>query len=268
MKNFNLKLKSTFMLLFTLLIVYSNTLLGWADSGLVKRSEAYYVNDAANVLSKELEDYIVGVNKSFENTSEKPQVVVTTIPDLNGYTIEEYSYKLFEKYKIGNKDYDNGILLLLAPNDREIRLEIGYGLEGAITDTKSGQILDLATEKYLSNDDMDSGVELIFNTVCNEISSEYKYDNSVFEVSEDGKLITFTGDSSDNKMTSTKATILFVVIIGLVYLDLRFNKGRLTEILFFIMDLLSCFGGSGKGGSSRSSGGGGRSGGGGSSRRY
>jgi len=68
-------------------------------------------------------------------------IAVFTIPSLEGETIEEYSMSVAEKWQLGQKDADNGVLLLIALNDRAMRIEVGYGLEGTLTDTKSGLII-------------------------------------------------------------------------------------------------------------------------------
>ncbi len=69
------------------------------------------------------------------------QFIVATIPDLEGYPIEDYGYRLGREWKIGQKDANNGILLIVAPNDRKVRIEVGYGLEPIMTDALSSQII-------------------------------------------------------------------------------------------------------------------------------
>ena len=74
-----------------------------------------------------LENKLVAIDDSSSN-----QIAVVIIPSLDGYPKEEYATKLFRDWGIGNKKTNNGILLLIAINDRQIRIEVGYGLEGAL----------------------------------------------------------------------------------------------------------------------------------------
>jgi uncharacterized protein len=69
------------------------------------------------------------------------QVVVVTLPDLQGYTIEEFGYQLGRHWGIGQKDRNNGVLLLVAPTERAVRIEVGYGLEGELTDALASRII-------------------------------------------------------------------------------------------------------------------------------
>lgn len=138
----------------------------------------FYVYDPSGTLSEETKTFIMSVNEQYELTEEKPQVVVAVVDSLEGETIEEYSVDLFEKWKIGQADADNGVLILLALEEREIRFEIGYGLEGALTDSRTGRILDNHLE-YLSANDFDGGLKEIFTEAAVVINQEYQYDDEV-----------------------------------------------------------------------------------------
>lgn len=69
------------------------------------------------------------------------QLVVVTVDSLQGYEIEEYGYRLGRHWGIGQKEGDNGVLLIVAPNERKVRIEVGYGLEPILTDALSAQII-------------------------------------------------------------------------------------------------------------------------------
>lgn len=86
----------------------------------------FYYYDEPNILTPDTKELIMKINNTYEQTVEKPQIVVTVIDLLDGETIENYSAALFEKWKIGNTDYDNGVLILLALKEREIRFEVGW----------------------------------------------------------------------------------------------------------------------------------------------
>src|SRR5207244_7554956 len=69
------------------------------------------------------------------------QVAVLTLPSLQGEPLEEFSHRVATTWKLGQKGTDNGVLILVVPNDRKVRIEVGYGLEGALTDVKSSCII-------------------------------------------------------------------------------------------------------------------------------
>lgn len=135
-------------------------------------SAAFYVNDTANLMAKENEDYIIGTCEDlYEKT--KAQIVVVTIKSLEDTSIEEYSTELFRKYGIGDAKKNNGVLILLSLDDRECRIEVGYGLEGAINDSKAGRIMDQYMIPYFSKNQWDEGLINGFDAITDEICKEY-----------------------------------------------------------------------------------------------
>ncbi len=103
------------------------------------------VVDQANLLDPAQEAEIEAKLQALENQSNR-QLVVATIPDLQGYDIADYGYQLGRAWAIGQDgdgetEKDNGVILLVAPNDRKVRIEVGYGLEGIMTDALSSTII-------------------------------------------------------------------------------------------------------------------------------
>lgn len=98
------------------------------------------VVDAANLLSPEQEAQLTGLSAEVEQASSR-QFVIATIPDLEGYDIADYGYQLGRAWGIGQKGASNGIILIVAPKDRKVRIEVGYGLEPIMTDALSNQIV-------------------------------------------------------------------------------------------------------------------------------
>ena len=86
------------------------------------------------------------------------QLVVATVPSLGGEEIEPYANKLFRVWKLGEAKKDNGVLLLVAPKERRVRVEVGYGLEGTLTDAVSGIIIRNAIAPRFKSGDFDAGV--------------------------------------------------------------------------------------------------------------
>ncbi len=99
------------------------------------------VNDFASVISSYYERKINDLSQEvLQKTG--TSIVVATVENLNDMNIEQYSTRLFEKWGIGKKGEDKGLLFLLAMNERKVRIEVGYGVEYIITDGMAGQILD------------------------------------------------------------------------------------------------------------------------------
>jgi len=130
-----------------------------------------YVNDFAEILDSasrhDLESLITGIEK---NTG--AEIAVVTIDTLEGITIEEYAVELFEKWGIGKADEDNGLLILVSLMDRKVRIEVGYGLEGIITDLEAGRIIDEIIVPNFKNEDYNRGIYDAVVTISNQIYGE------------------------------------------------------------------------------------------------
>jgi uncharacterized protein len=98
------------------------------------------VNDHANVLSESEKAGLESILKRFEAETTN-QVVLLVIPSLEGDSLEDFSIRVAEAWKVGQKGRDNGVIFLVAIEDRKARIEVGYGLEGTLTDAQSGRIL-------------------------------------------------------------------------------------------------------------------------------
>ncbi|MDV3458661.1 TPM domain-containing protein [Sphingomonas sp. HF-S4] len=110
------------------------------------------VVDAANLLDAAQKAQITALAEEI-NTATTRQFVVATIPDLQGYDIADYGYRLGRAWGIGQKDANNGILLIVAPNERKVRIEVGYGLEPIMTDAMSSSIIqDTILPRFRAND--------------------------------------------------------------------------------------------------------------------
>ena len=140
---------------------------------LVTPTKEFFVNDYANLLSQTTKDYIVNVNTSLQSQTDA-QVVVVTVPNLEGRPIEEYATDLYRSFGIGDKTKNNGVLLLLALEEREFRVEVGYGLEGALNDAKTGRIQDQYIIPYLKENKWNDGIKNGFDAIIEEICKEYE----------------------------------------------------------------------------------------------
>ncbi len=115
------------------------------------------VVDDAQILSAETEQQLSAELEQLEGKTGR-QVVVVTLPSLQGYPIEDFGYQLGRAWKIGQKGQDNGALLIVAPNDRKVRVEVGYGLEPVLTDALSSVILQTKVLPKFRDGDMQGGV--------------------------------------------------------------------------------------------------------------
>lgn len=100
-----------------------------------------YVNDYANMISPQMESKLERALQSFD-LSDSTQIAILTLDSLEGDSLEDFSIRTVDKWKIGQKGKDNGVLLLVFKKDRKIRIEVGRGLEGVLTDLLAGRIID------------------------------------------------------------------------------------------------------------------------------
>ncbi len=116
------------------------------------------VVDAANLLKPEERASLEAKLKAHEDRT-SDQVVVATIRSLEGTSIEDYANRLFRAWQLGQKKNDNGVLLLVAPAERKVRIEVGYGLEGALTDALSKVIIATAIAPQFQQGDFAGGID-------------------------------------------------------------------------------------------------------------
>lgn len=131
------------------------------------------VNDYAKLLSPQAKARLDAELADFER-SDSTQVVVLTIPSLEGESLEEYSIKVAEAWGIGQKGKDNGVLLLVSKGDRKVRIEVGYGLEGKLTDALSGRIIDYAIVPQFKTGNFDAGITDGVSAIMQAVRGEYK----------------------------------------------------------------------------------------------
>jgi uncharacterized protein len=132
-----------------------------------------YVNDLAGLISSATELKIENFLRGFEG-SDSTQLVVLTVDSLQGEALEEYSLKVAEKWGIGQKGKDNGALLLIAKQERKIRIEVGYGLEGKLTDLLAGRIIDNEITPHFKAGDYEGGVVAGITGMAEAVRGEYQ----------------------------------------------------------------------------------------------
>lgn len=102
------------------------------------------------------------------------QVVVVTLQSLQGYPIEDFGYRLGRHWGIGQEGKDNGALLIVAPNERKVRIEVGYGLEGALTDTLSKMIIESEILPRIRKNDFPGGIRAGVVSILKAIEGTYE----------------------------------------------------------------------------------------------
>lgn len=115
------------------------------------------VTDRAGILAPATRQQIESALQQLQRVG-GTQLAVLTLPDLAGLTIEQASIQIAESWKLGSKDGDNGVLLLVAPNERKVRIEVGQGLEGSLTDAYSKRIIDEGITPLFKEGDMNGGI--------------------------------------------------------------------------------------------------------------
>ncbi len=161
-----------------------------------------YVVDEAHLINAQdrarLEPWIKELQQ--KTTS---QVAVVTVKTIGSASIEQYAVKLFEKFKIGQKDKDNGVLLLIASADRKMRIEVGYGLEGALTDALSHRIINQIIVPEFKAGRYSEGITKGIWAIVSTVAKEYN--------------VMISGELADSPLSdNNELDLLWVAIILLI----------------------------------------------------
>ena len=162
--SFSMRISLTTVILLISLLAYSQP-----D---IPEQGGFWVHDEANVLSSQGKQRLESILKA-EQDSTSNQIAILIIPSLEGGSLEEYSMRVAEKWKMGKREKDNGALLLISIQDRLMRIEAGYGLEGTLTDAMSSRIIRNEIAPHFRNGDYEAGVEAGVTGIIKAISGEY-----------------------------------------------------------------------------------------------
>lgn len=158
-------------LYFSLLLLFS-LVPGLSALEIPKRPQGY-VNDGAGLLSPSARAALDDQLRAFEDKTSN-QVVVATFPSLEGESLEDFSLRLAEAWKIGQKGKNNGVLFLVFRNERKMRIEVGYGLEGVLPDLIAGQIIRQVVAPYFRRGDTTGGIIAGVNAILQATQGEFK----------------------------------------------------------------------------------------------
>ncbi|MDD2361974.1 MAG: TPM domain-containing protein [Oscillospiraceae bacterium] len=260
--------KKRVLLLPLLLIMVTFLLWGCGEAKEdLKPTNRFFVNDFADVISSADEDemYNRGV-KLQEKTG--AQVVVVTVKSLNGSDIRDFGLALGRDWGIGQKDKNNGVLLLLSLDEREISIEVGYGLEGGLTDIETKIIQREYAIPHLKQDDFSTGLKKAYIALVNEVYIEYGIQpEDGYTPAEQIALENNEDEYDENNPLQLIAPFVLVIIFIILFFS-RGRRGNIPFIFFGGGRGGGGFGGGGFGGGGGFSGGGGSFGGGGSSSKF
>ena len=116
------------------------------------------INDEAHIFSQNERDELLNLVQNFEQNS-TTQIAIVTLNSLESRSIEELSLEIARGYKLGQKKDNNGVLLVVAPNEKKVRIEVGYGLEGVLTDAVASEIINSVMIPEFKNGNMSEGVK-------------------------------------------------------------------------------------------------------------
>jgi uncharacterized protein len=189
------------------------------------------VNDLANMIPADARQRIEQKLAAFEQKT-GAQVAVLTIPSLEGEPIGDFSLRVVEAWKLGKKGKDNGVLFLISKQDRRMRIEVGYGLEGDLTDLETSRIMDNVVTPYFRNGDFGGGIEKGVDAILASLEGQEV-------VAPEGGGATEVGSPGGNAFSG----VMFAIVIGIFSLMALSTGGATGWILyFFMMPFISSFG--------------------------
>ena len=151
------------------------------------------------------------------------QLVVVTVPTLQGYAIADYANRLGRAWQIGTSANNNGVLLVVAPNDRQVRIEVGYGLEGALTDALASVIIQREILPAFRSNDYSKGITQGSNAIMQAIKGEYSAPTGSSYASDKGP---FDGEAANF------IPLIFIALVALSNLLSRIGKRRVANSAF------------------------------------
>lgn len=160
-----------------------------------------YLTDTAQLLSAEERTALETTLTNFKQQTGN-EIAIVAIPSLEGEPVEDYAVKLFEQWGIGQKEKDNGLLILVAKEDRAVRIEVGYGLEGAINDAKAGRIIRDIMAPAFQEGKYAAGLQGAIDAITGELKGEPAQVD--------------TAPSAGNKINGQ---FIYVLIIFVIYLS-------------------------------------------------
>jgi uncharacterized protein len=185
------------------------------------------VNDTAGLLHASTVSELEALLRAHEDSTSN-QIVVLTVPSLDGEAIEEFSMRVVETWKLGRSDRDNGILLLVARDERNVRIEVGNGLEGDLPDITCGKIIRHEIVPRFRDGDFDGGIRAGVRSIIAAIGGSYTADGTGSD--EDGD-----GSGTLELIPRLIALTIFFVVIGVFTTVTVFTTGCQSWFLYVFL---------------------------------
>jgi uncharacterized protein len=170
------------------------------------------VNDYAGLLTAAERDRLEALLTERERTA-GPQMAIAVFKSLDGESVEDVANRLFQKWRLGSKALDNGVLLVLFVEDRKVRIEVGYGLEATLTDAASAQIIREALAPRFREQRYAAGLEAAVNAVYERIASP--------------KPLAGTAESRRGLSTREIYLLFFLACVGITFVSLAWNVSHM-----------------------------------------
>jgi len=195
-------MKSAFTTIFFVLLLFSAS-----AQRKVPAHEGIWVHDEAGVLSPQVKAQLEAILKAHRDST-STQIAVYLIPSLDGDDIDSYAMRVAEEWKLGQDKKDNGVLFLVAMQEKQMRIEVGYGLEGVLTDAMSSRINRNEVAPNFRQGNYEAGIQAGVIAIIQTVQGTYVNDEPVVK---------------KRKGRSPIGTIIFIVI--LIIAMSRKNKG-------------------------------------------
>lgn len=176
-----------------------------------------YVNDYANLISPAAEQELTALLTAFDQ-SDSTQVAILTVDSLEGEDLEGFSIRVVDQWKVGQQGKDNGVLLLVAKQERKVRIEVGRGLEGVLTDLLSGRIIDQAIAPAFRAGQIDQGFVNGAQAIIAATRGEFKADPNA-------RRSRHTGDKAPPIVSYLFVALLLIAFLGNVSKKLGAGAG-------------------------------------------
>ena len=181
-----------------------------------------FVNDYAGVMSPETKSQLEALFKLLEKKT-GAEIAIVTVNTTSPLTIEQYAVELFQKWGIGKEGKDNGILILVATADRKVRIEVGYGLEGAVTDLQSKIIIQDLMVPAFKKSGYDLGISSGAVMLVKLVRDEYGVDLDLKELE---VIAPVHARKKGSPLGSLLTLLFFILIFGFRFGTLFFLMGR------------------------------------------
>jgi uncharacterized protein len=197
------------------------------------------VVDAAGALSASTIDIITSQLQGYEAATTN-QVVVVTLPDLKGYPIEDWGLALGRGWGLGQKGKDNGVILIVAPHDRQLRIEVGYGLEGQLPDATADKIIRAEIVPRFKAGDLDGGVIAGVNAILAALGGNYS--PSAIEAGKREDVGVLIGH-----YLGPCLVFLFLIVFIVTHIRRKYDPARRRNVFYWYVDPTSYSSGSSTG---------------------